>query len=73
MVHRGGGDERGGDRERERSQEHRGKRSGPPICTICDRPDHMADRCFLNPNCSSFKGKPSAKAVTFDDDRELEN
>ena len=69
-YHGGGGERhvsRGGtsssDRERSRSPEQRGKRSGPPICTICDRPGHTADRCFSYPNSYSYRGKSSAKAV----------
>ena len=61
-------------RDRSNSPEHRGERSGPPICNICDRPGHTADRCFSNPNCSSYRsGKSSAKAVTFNDDRDEES
>ena len=61
-------------RDRSHSPEHRGERSGPPICNICDRPGHTADRCFANPNCTSYRGgKSSAKAVTFNDDRDKQS
>ena len=47
---------------------------GLTICTICDRLGHSADRCFSNLNCSSYKGgKSSAKAVTFNYDRDEES